>query len=445
MSLRRILLGLNLSKLNLSKTYPFRNRCLSTASASVSASATRIVPFPLGKDPSSLSSALTQKLPQNPNFFIDDRPISLRYRVSSMIELCELDKAAEISRLAVLERYRNDAVFISNAIIGAMCDAKRYDEAIALFHYFFNESNIIPNIVSFNHIIKARCDENRVEEALQLFHHARGFDPNLDTCRILTKGLVNAGRIHEAVGLIKAAHLWDSVVYSYLIRGFLDQGNLHMADQLFDTLIDEIPDEVYSYDLVAMLEAQFVDYWFKQGNDELAMEIYNCILPVENWEYIYSKIGNTLLKILLEHGKKSEAWELFNEMIQNASQNFGLLGRRFGVDIFDSETVNVMVDECFKLGHFEEAMDTFKLGGSFVACYNNIIERFCERGMMSEAEGLFEEMLARKDLVLSSHEAATFRSMINGYVKARRVDDAQRILKRMVDASLLKVAIHEAN
>lgn len=75
------------------------------------------------------------------------------YSVNSMIELCQFDKAAGISRLAVLDKYCNDSVFISNEIIGAKCGAKRYDEAIALFHYFFNESNVIPNIVSFNHII----------------------------------------------------------------------------------------------------------------------------------------------------------------------------------------------------------------------------------------------------------------------------------------------------
>ncbi|CAL9236723.1 unnamed protein product [Arabidopsis halleri] len=64
--------------------------------------------------------------------------------------------------------------------------------------------------------------------------------------------------------------------------------------------------------------------------------------------------------------------------------------------------------------------------------------------MMSEAEGLFEEMASHKDLVLS-HEIPTFRSMITGYVKVGRVDDAQRMLKNMVDASLLKVAIHKAD
>lgn len=104
------------------------------------------------------------------------------------------------------------------------------------------------------------------------------------------------------------------------------------------------------------------------------------------------------------------------------------------------ETISMMVNECFKLGKFKEAMETFKLGSSATRCYSNIIERFCERVMMSEAEGLFEEMWSDKDLVWS-YEVPTFRSMITGYVKVGRMDDAQR----MVDASLLKVSIQQAD
>lgn len=79
-----------------------------------------------------------------------------------MVELSQLDKAAEISRLAVLEEYRNlpDTIHTCNQIISYMSEAERYDEAIALFHYFFNESNLVPNIVSVNLIIKVHCDED---------------------------------------------------------------------------------------------------------------------------------------------------------------------------------------------------------------------------------------------------------------------------------------------
>lgn len=108
------------------------------------------------------------------------------------------------------------------------------------------------------------------------------------------------------------------------------------------------------------------------------------------------------------------------------------------------ETISMMVNECFELGEFKEAMETFKLGSCTTRCYINIIERFCERGMMSEAEDLFQKMWSDKDLLLF-YEVATFRSMINGYDMVGRLDDAQKMLKKMVDTSLLKVSVHQAN
>ncbi|KAL1225230.1 Pentatricopeptide repeat-containing protein [Cardamine amara subsp. amara] len=150
----------------------------------------------------------------------------------------------------------------------------------------------------------------------------------------------------------------------------------------------------YTYEKVAMVDAEFVDYWFKQGNDEKAMEIYRTLTTRAPGEVMYATSGNTLLRILLKHGKKYEAWALFFEDISS----------------YDSETINMMVNECFEMGKFKEAMDTFKLGDSFAPCYRNIIDRFCERGMMCEAEDLFDKMWSHEGLVLS-YEVAT---MIRG-------------------------------
>ncbi|CAA0405304.1 unnamed protein product [Arabidopsis thaliana] len=56
------------------------------------------VPYPLGRDPSSFPTLETAS-------YIDRRPISLRYRVTAMIEMSDLDEASKLSRLAVSERF----------------------------------------------------------------------------------------------------------------------------------------------------------------------------------------------------------------------------------------------------------------------------------------------------------------------------------------------------
>ncbi|EFH61636.1 hypothetical protein ARALYDRAFT_898464 [Arabidopsis lyrata subsp. lyrata] len=401
----------------------------------------------LGKDPSSLPSTLTKKLDPNALSLIDKRPISLRFRVSSLIELCQLYQAALVSRLAVLENDGglNKEHMIHNEIIGAMCAAERYDDAFALYQFFDSESKLGHSAVSFNHVVKAHCDQNRVDEALKLCHPCRGyFRKDVDTFRSLAKGLVNTGRIYEAVGLIKYIRLYDSVVYSYLIRGFMDLGNHDKAYELFDDFNNKTepdftdgrnkiliwPSRTDGQNRRAVVDATFVDYWLKQGEDEKAMEIYRSLI-IRKGELVCAATGNTLLEILLQNGKQTEAWDLFNAMITNSKN-------------FDRETFGIMVNACFKLGHFKEALETFKRleFTRSSSCYANIIAQFCERGMMSEAQDLFVEICSDQYL---SPDVPTFRSMINGYAKAGRVDEAIVMLKKMVDATLLKFAVHESH
>lgn len=235
-----------MNKRELSK--PYSTRCLSS-SAAMSAYArlsfvlhnlakqkgisVRLLRFPLGRDP----SLLTEKLDPNISLNRDNRQISLRFRVRSLIELSELDKAAQISRLAVCEESYHGwdtKIMMCNDIISSMCKAKRYDDAIALFHHFFNEhKDFFPDIATFNHIVKAFCDDNRVEEALNLYIRTTiTVLPNMDTRRLLTKGLVDTGRIYEAIIFLYSRNLWDSIAYSYIIRGFLDLGEHDMANHL---------------------------------------------------------------------------------------------------------------------------------------------------------------------------------------------------------------------
>ncbi|CAH8392155.1 unnamed protein product [Eruca vesicaria subsp. sativa] len=363
------------------------------------------VPYPLGRrDPQSLPSALTKEIDPN-QVFMDNRPISIGYRVATALQLSQLDRAAEISRYVYYEHkmFIANVLVPCNTIIDAMCRAKRYEDAIALFHYFFNKSKIVPNTLSFNLIIKAHCDEGRVDDALELYRY---FTPDSDKHRLLAQGLVDSGRIHEALCLAAGFDCVDWKVHDVLIRGFLNLGNHDMARQLFSQVKDA--------EGIAFVSSTFLDYWFDQGDEEQAA-LY---LP-SKVEYLLS--GNKLLQVLFKHGQTSFRWQYFKGMLQQG--------------LFDSETINIGVNEYFKQGKFGQALETFKrspLSGS----YSNIIARLCERGMVSEAESLLEEM--------TSPDVADFRALINAYIRAGRVDDSLRIYTKMVVACVRKVAIHYA-
>ncbi|KAL1339796.1 hypothetical protein AAHE18_U066800 [Arachis hypogaea] len=374
------------------------------------------------------------RLPDSTSALVGPR-LSLHNRVQSLIRASDLDAASAVARHSVFSVTR-PTVFTCNAIIAAMYRAKRYQEAIALFHFFFNQSNIVPNIVSYNNLINTHCDEGNVDVAIQIYRHVIAnapFSPSPVSYRHLTKGLIDAGRIGEAVDLLREmltkGHGADSLVYNNLISGFLNLGNLDKANELFD----ELKERCLVYD--GVVNATYMEWYFKQGRDKEAMESYKSLLDREF--RMTPATCNVLLEVLFKYGKSTEAWALFHQMLDNHTPpNFQAV---------NSDTFNIMVNECFKLGKFAEALATFKKVGTRanskpfamdVAGYNNIIARFCENGMLSEAETLFEELCSKS----LSPDVPTHRTLIEAYLTMERIDDALRVFHRMVDAGLRVVA-----
>lgn len=313
---------------------------------------------------------------------------------------------------------------------------KRFNEAIALFHFFFKQSDLVPNVVSYNNLINTHCDRGEVDIAIQVYHEIlekAPFNPSPVTYRHLTKGLIDAGRIGEAVDLLREmlnkGHGADSLVFNNLISGFLNLGNLDKANELFD----ELKERCLVYD--GVVNATFMEWWFNQGKDKEAMESYKSLL--DRKFKMPPPTCNTLLEVLLKHGKTKEAWTLFEDMLDNHTPP--------NTQAVNSDTFNIMVNECFKLGNIEEAIKTFKKVGTKpgskpfamdVAGYNNIITRFCEHGMLSEAEKFFQELCGKS----LSPDVPMYRTMIDAYLKAERVDDALRSFTKMVETGLRVVA-----
>jgi pentatricopeptide repeat protein len=253
------------------------------------------------------------------------------------------------------------------------------------------------------------------------------------TYRHLTKGLIDAGRIEDAVALLREmlakGHGADSLVYNNVIKGFLELGNLEKANEFFD----ELKERCLVYD--GVINATFMDWWFKQGKDKEAMGSY------KSWQDKNFKVVpatcNTILEVLVRYGKKEAACALFEHMLDNHTPPTQ--------QAVNSDTFNIMVNECFKEAGFEEAIHTFKKAGTKsgskpfqmdVAGYNNIIARFCENGMMEHAEEFFAALLAK----CLTPDVVTFRTLIDAYLKREEIDDVLRTLNKMADAGLRVVA-----
>ncbi|KAF9610128.1 hypothetical protein IFM89_019993 [Coptis chinensis] len=134
------------------------------------------------------------------------------------------------------------------------------------FQFFFNQANIVPNIVSYNVLINTHCDAGEVDVSLDVYAHILAnapFGPPSVTYRHLTKGLVEVDRISNAMNLFREmlnkGHGTDSLVYNNLISGFLELGNLERANELFD----ELRERCLVYDGIA--NATYMEWFFEKG------------------------------------------------------------------------------------------------------------------------------------------------------------------------------------
>ncbi|XP_019089131.1 PREDICTED: pentatricopeptide repeat-containing protein At3g60980, mitochondrial-like [Camelina sativa] len=383
-------------------------------------------PYPIGRD---------LPLKQRPTF--RGPSSSLLSRVRFLInDISDLDVAAKHARLAARKKMNPEiATLISKTIIGAMCNAGRSDDALDLFDFFFNKSKIKPDIACCNFAIKSLCEKGRLDDALRLYSHLLSNTPSPDhnTYDILTKAMVDAGMMDQALDLLVEgrAELFNFQkpgMYMNLIRGYLEQGNLDMAYELRDDFKTcSIRNEI------AILESLFVEYLFKQGKDEEAMDLYRSSVTMnKDGLTANAAVGNLYLELLLKYGKKTQAWSLFEYMLDNHCCSFQ----------FDADTLNLMVNECFEMGRFSDALNIFTKAKSKVEynslpvrAYRNLITRLCQDGRLSEAESLFHELL--KEEVLPDDE--TYKAMIRAYAKSGRVEDAVQTADKMMTSKLHRV------
>lgn len=310
--------------------------------------------------------------------------------------------------------------------------AKRYEDAIALFTYFFNQFNIVPNVVSYNFLMNAHCDMGNVDVAMDVYRHIIAnapFSPSSVSYRHLTKGLIDAGRIGDALDLLREmlnkGHGADSLVYNNLISGFLNLGDLDKANELFD----ELKERCLVYD--GIVSATFMDWYFKQGKEKEAMDAYKYLLSREF--RMVPATCNVLLEVLLRYGRKAEAEALFDKMLDDHTPPT--------VQAVNSDTFNIMVNECFKEGKIAEAYDVFKKVGKGakskpfmmdVGGSNNMIMRYCEHDMVDDAEKVYLELCGRS----LNPDVTTYRTLIDAYFKVGRVDNALEKYVKMVDVGL---------
>ncbi|CAH8392171.1 unnamed protein product [Eruca vesicaria subsp. sativa] len=360
--------------------------------------------------------------------------MNLLLKVRQLIHRGDLDTAAEYARLAYSRNYCEPTADTCDGIIRAMCEAKRYRDTFDLFHYFYNELKMGSTCHSPFYIIKALCDLGRLDDAIVFWRATSS-----QSCPyLIIKGLVDEeGRLDEAVCFVRKYKV-PPLAWSNVVSGFLKLGNHHVANQLLEEFESNTNSESESEaPLVRLLT--FIEHSFNQGKGEEAKRCYESFMCNNKGDKgvvnVCGDVGKELLKLLLKYGKKTEAWILFNRMLDGFKMDFQCLVSISVSKNVDSETIDIMVGECFK-----EGVETFykaKAKGAILkpVNYRNVITCCCEQGMLSEAECLVAEY----------SDVHVYRALMNAYVKAGRVGDALQLANNMVDGDLKKFALDMLN
>lgn len=227
--------------------------------------------------------------------------------------------------------------------------------------------------------------------------------------------------------MLNKGHGADSLVYNNIIAGFLNLGDLERANDFFN----QLKERCAVWD--GVVNATFMDWYFNKGMEKEAMECYHDLLDRDF--KMAPATCNVLLGVLLKHGKSVDANALFERMLDNHNTPV--------VQAVNSDTYNIMVNECFRLGKVSEAIAVFRQVGMAPKSrpfqmdgsgYNNMIEKLCQHGMVGEAEKLFQEM-ASKSVVMDYN---TFRFFIEAYFKENCVDEVLRKFNAMLFEHNLK-------
>ncbi|CAA6667777.1 unnamed protein product [Spirodela intermedia] len=289
-----------------------------------------------------------------------------------------------------------------------MFRAGRYEDAVALFHFFFEQSNIVPNVVSYNFLINTHCDAGRVDVAVDVYRHMLANAPfsrrrlPTATSRRGSWGQSHNGGHGLAQGDAEQGHGADSLVYNNLMAGFIDLGNMDKALELFE----ELRERCLVYD--GVVHATLMEGYFKRGMEKEAMESYQSLL--DRQFKMNAVTCNTLLEALLKREKVKEAEALFEHMLSAHNPP--------SFQAMNTDTYNIMVFH--RTGTKPCTMD--------VGCFNNIISKLCERGLIAGAEKLFEEMPAKS----VNPDEATYGFLIDAFFRDDREADALRLFEKMI-------------
>ncbi|KAL9432836.1 hypothetical protein AB3S75_027786 [Citrus x aurantiifolia] len=379
--------------------------------------------------PKPIQSPNSPKLPESVAALSANR-LNLHNKILTLIRQNDLDEAALFTRHSVYSNCR-PTIFTVNAVLNAQLRQSKYSDFLSL-HRFVTQAGIAANVITYNLLFQTYLDCKKPDTALEyykLFLNDAPFNPSTTTYRVLIKGLVDNGRIDKALELkdemFVKGFVADPVVYSYLMLGFVRDGDSDGVFRLFEELKEKLGGVVSD----GVVYGSLMKGYFMKGMEEEAMECYNGAVGENSSVKMSAVANNSVLDALCNNGKFDEALKLFDRM-----KNEHNPPKRLAVNL---GSFNVMADGYCGQGRFKDAIEVFRKMGEYrcspdTLSFNNLIDQLCKNGMLAEAEELYGEM---GDKGVNPDEY-TYGLLMDACFEVNRVDDGATYFRKMVDSGL---------
>lgn len=344
--------------------------------------------------------------------------------------LCMLGRIHEVYDLFTRmenEGLKFDVVFYSSWICGYFREG-RLLEAFRK-HREMVDRGIKPDTVSYTILIDGLSKEGNVEKAVGILNKMikDGLKPNLVTYTAIILGFCKKGKLEEAFTVFKEVEdlgvVVDEFIYATLIDGVCSRGDLDCAFRLLEEMeMKGIKPSVITYNTV-------INGLCKVGRTSKAYEVSKGILGdvVTYSTLLHGYIEEDNVKGILETKQRLE---------------------EAGIQM-DIVMCNILIKALFMVGALEDAhalyqsMSEMNLVANSVT-YSTMVDGYCKVDRIEDALEIFDEFRAT-----STSSVACYNCIINGLCKKGMVDMATELFIELnekglgLDAGIYKILIKE--
>ncbi|KAF3951805.1 hypothetical protein CMV_022583 [Castanea mollissima] len=304
-----------------------------------------------------------------------------------------------------------------NSLLQSYSSISTVQDSIALLnHMIKSHPSFSPDRSTFHILVSQSCKApdpslSSVHQALNLMLN-HGFAPDKVTADIAIRSLCLAGRVDQAVELVKefsSKHsVPDTYTYNFIIKHLCKARSLSLIDDFIEEMRDnfDLKPDLVTYTIL-------IDNVCNMKNLREATRLVK-VLKKEGFKpdcFVY----NTIMKGYCMLSNGSEAIGVYNEMKEE------------GVEP-DLVTYNTLIFGLSKSGRVKEAKKILRVmteKGHFpdTVTYTSLMNGLCREGDALGALALLEEMEVRG----CSPNSCTYSTLLHGLCKARLLEKAKEL------------------